>query len=73
MDEIIEHDRTGLVVPPDDPGALEAALLTLLADEALRQRLGESGRMSVCERYTWDKVVERLAPLLESAAAGGGA
>lgn len=37
--EIIEDDSTGLLVPPDDAGALTAALRHFGADAALRERL----------------------------------
>jgi glycosyltransferase involved in cell wall biosynthesis len=36
--------ETGLLVPPRDPAALAAALETLLADPALRRRMGDAGR-----------------------------
>src|SRR5262249_60630573 len=38
------HGTTGLVVPPGEPAALAQAINTLLADPALRQRLGAAGR-----------------------------
>lgn len=42
--DTVEHGRTGLRVPPGDPGALAAALDGLLDDPARRQRMGEAGR-----------------------------
>jgi rhamnosyl/mannosyltransferase len=41
------HGVTGLTVPVGDPGALAAALNTLLRDPALRRRMGEAGRLRV--------------------------
>jgi glycosyltransferase involved in cell wall biosynthesis len=41
--EVVEDGVTGLLVPPGDPRALAGALRAVLADPALRQRLGESG------------------------------
>jgi glycosyltransferase involved in cell wall biosynthesis len=55
--EIVWDGDTGLLVPPDDPGALRAALERLLADEPLRRRLGEAGR----ERARTEFSVERMA------------
>jgi rhamnosyl/mannosyltransferase len=37
-----QHEETGLVVPPNDPGALAAAINRLLADPALRQRMSQA-------------------------------
>jgi len=39
-DDFVEHERTGLLVPPDDQASLAAAIVRLLEDGALRQRLG---------------------------------
>ena len=38
------HDETGLVVPPDDQGALADAMNTLAKDDALCARLGQGAR-----------------------------
>jgi glycosyltransferase involved in cell wall biosynthesis len=60
--ELIEHEHTGLLVPYDDVDALAAALVRVLHDPALAQRLVAAGRQVVCEHYT----AERLAAQLES-------
>lgn len=45
--EIVEHDRTGLMVPPGDVPALAAALERLLVSAELRRSLGLAGRRRV--------------------------
>ena len=45
--------ETGLLVPPDDPGALAGAIARLLDDPELRARLGAAGRERVINRFTW--------------------
>ena len=57
--DLVEHERTGLLVPPQDPPALRAALERLLADEALRARLGKAARIHVTGLCAWDAVTER--------------
>jgi glycosyltransferase involved in cell wall biosynthesis len=41
--EIIRHEREGLLVQPSDVSALTTALIRVLTDQALRNRLGEAG------------------------------
>jgi len=62
--EIIEHERTGLLVPPADEVALADAIERILDDPALGRRMGELGRLQVEARYTWDHVAARLEGLL---------
>jgi rhamnosyl/mannosyltransferase len=51
-----QHGVTGLVVPPRDPGALAGALNTLLADQALAQRMGEAGRRRACNEFSLERM-----------------
>ena len=46
--------ETGLLVEPNDPDALVAAIRTLLDDPELRARLGAQGRARVMRRFTWE-------------------
>ena len=46
--DVIQNERTGLLVPEKTPGALAQAVLRLLDDSALAARLGEAG---VCARH----------------------
>jgi glycosyltransferase involved in cell wall biosynthesis len=52
---VVDGD-TGLVVAPGDARALAAAIERLLADEALRSRLGSRARQAVAA-YTYDAMV----------------
>ena len=45
--------ETGLLVTPDDPGALAAAISRILDDPELGRRLGSGGRERVLGRFTW--------------------
>ena len=49
---------TGLLVPPQQPDALADALLRLLGDPALRQRLGAQGRDIVEREFNTDAMIE---------------
>jgi glycosyltransferase involved in cell wall biosynthesis len=56
----VEHDRTGLVIPPGDADALADAIALLAADKALRDRLGAAGR-AAAERTASSSVVAAQA------------
>jgi glycosyltransferase involved in cell wall biosynthesis len=66
---LIEHERTGLVVPAGDPEALTGALRRLHADPALRARLGAAGRDAV-RAYTHAEWARGMARALAAAGAG---
>jgi glycosyltransferase involved in cell wall biosynthesis len=59
--ELVEHRRNGLLVPPDDPDRLAAAIRELLADDLGRQRMGLQARVTVVERFGAEAGLDRLA------------
>lgn len=58
LPEIVIDGETGLIVEPDDPDALSEKLTTLIVDPALREQLGENGRVHVAENFSWDTSVD---------------
>jgi len=56
--EIVLHGQTGLLVPPDDPVAMAAAVGRLVSDRPLRDRLGQEGRRFAVARLSPDAMVE---------------
>lgn len=67
LQEIVRHDKTGLLFDAGDAEGLAAQLARLLDDPALRARMGQEGRAVVEEHYLWDGIVERhYLPLLEA-------
>ncbi len=70
--EINRHGETGFVVPPNDSEALARALKVLLADQGLREYLGQNGRRRVLRDYTPMLMVERTAAVYREALAARG-
>jgi glycosyltransferase involved in cell wall biosynthesis len=62
--EQVVPEVTGLLVPPGNASALAAALARLVADQALRARIGAAGRERAVERYDEAKVLARTLDLL---------
>lgn len=62
--EAVEDERTGLLVPPDDPAALAAALLRLARAPAERSRLGAAARARMVEGFASRAGLDRLAARL---------
>ena len=56
--EVVEPEVTGLLVPPRDATALGAAIVRLLRDPALTDRLAAAGRARVERRFTADRMVQ---------------
>ncbi|HEY8291926.1 MAG TPA: glycosyltransferase family 4 protein [Thermomicrobiales bacterium] len=64
--EIVRDGETGLVVEPDDPVALAAALIRLLGDAALRTRLAREAERDAMERYEARVVARQFEALYAS-------
>ncbi|MDZ7393132.1 MAG: glycosyltransferase family 4 protein [candidate division KSB1 bacterium] len=63
MPEIVEHGKTGLLVPPADAEALAAAISRLLGEPELGRTLGRAGRVRVEHRFAIDRMIEQLEEL----------
>ncbi len=68
LPDLIEHERTGLLVAPGDAPALAQAVLRLLDEPALRAALGEAGRRAAQARGAPEAMLEGLARLYAGAA-----
>jgi N,N'-diacetylbacillosaminyl-diphospho-undecaprenol alpha-1,3-N-acetylgalactosaminyltransferase len=61
--QTVEDGVNGLLVPPRDGQALAAAIGRLLADAALRERMGRAGRRMAVERFSNEIVIGQLFDL----------
>jgi glycosyltransferase involved in cell wall biosynthesis len=56
--EVVGYEGAAHLVPPNDPGALASAIVSLLADPPARERLSRLGRERVLRGYTWRATAE---------------
>lgn len=61
--ELVEDGVTGIVVPPDDPGAMAAAIAKVISDDTLRVAMGAAGAARIAARFSADGVARRLVDL----------
>jgi glycosyltransferase involved in cell wall biosynthesis len=64
-----DGSRPGLLVPPEQPAALAAALRSWLGDAGLRDRLRDTARQRRGSLAGWARTVDRIAGVLAGAAA----
>jgi glycosyltransferase involved in cell wall biosynthesis len=67
--DVVEHERTGLLVPSRDPGALADAIMRLADDPGERARMGAAGREAVLGRFSAERLVDDVDRLYRRALA----
>jgi len=58
--EVLNHERTALLVEPGNVGELKEAILRLSSSKELRQSLGDAARRAAVERHTWKHNAQRV-------------
>jgi len=56
----IEHGVSGFLVEPGDTAAFAAAVVRLLRDRGLRERLAEGAQRRVRQHFTWDRLADSV-------------
>ncbi|HEX2102702.1 MAG TPA: glycosyltransferase [Solirubrobacteraceae bacterium] len=62
--EVVEHGRTGMLVPPGDAAALAEAIDAILGDRGLAARMGAAARERAAE-YDWERVAGEVCALYD--------
>jgi glycosyltransferase involved in cell wall biosynthesis len=70
--EVVDHERNGLLVPPDDHLALASVLGRLMSAPNTAGRLGAAACASIAARYSFARMVESFDSLYSSELARAG-
>jgi glycosyltransferase involved in cell wall biosynthesis len=63
--EVVDHEKTGILVPPCDSKALAEAIERLIIDKELRRKMGKLGRQKAEKYYDWKSIAQRYIHLYE--------
>ena len=64
--EVVGNESTcGLLVPPGDPRALAAAMMTVATGVRLRAQMGQAARTRIVDSFTWSDSAKRLTAALK--------
>jgi glycosyltransferase involved in cell wall biosynthesis len=69
--EVVLAGETGLLLPPDDGGALEKAIAMLADDAELRRRLGRLARAWVAANFSLDAYIDKVERAYADTLGGG--
>jgi glycosyltransferase involved in cell wall biosynthesis len=70
IEEAVQRDRTGLIVPPKDAAALASALALLMADEPRRRALGAAGHEYAQAHFGIELMLDRMEAVFRAAIHG---
>ncbi len=62
--DLLENEKTALLVPPNDAPAMAEAVIRILTEDGLAERLSTNARREA-EKYSWDIVIPQWEQLFE--------
>jgi len=66
VSEIVDNEKTGFLVEPENPQALADSVMILLKDRNMAIEMGKKGKMKVQEQFTVEKMVHDTELLFDS-------
>lgn len=63
--EVLTHNETGILVPPNNPDALANAIIQLLDFPELRQRLSQQG-LAYVAKFAWPVIAKKVEEVYQS-------
>lgn len=63
--EVVDHRKSGILIPPKSPSKLASAINELLADHSLRIEMGKAGRKRVIEEFSWERTSKKTEKIYQ--------
>jgi glycosyltransferase involved in cell wall biosynthesis len=57
--EVVDEEKTGYIVPPNDPQKLAQAIIKVLKDPELRQTMGHNAAIKASTDLSWEMVAQK--------------
>ena len=64
--ELIQNEKTGFLVEPNETTELEKCLTLLIEDETKRKILGKNGREFIKEKFSWEVITKQFADTIKN-------
>lgn len=66
LPQIIHHEETGLLIPPEDPEALADSIYRLYRNSELRNNIARNARELVVEQYSWEAIARKTVTFYQN-------
>lgn len=63
--EVVDNEVNGLIVPPENPAVLAAAIYRIYNDKILARTLGKNARKTIEEKFSLDRVAENYSKVYQ--------
>jgi glycosyltransferase involved in cell wall biosynthesis len=64
--QVISSGTNGILVPPKSHKSMAHSILELLNNDTQRKQIGKIARRTITERYSWDKISDKMITCYES-------
>ena len=66
LPEVNIHNKTGFVIPPENPKKLADSIMKLYKNETLRKEMSGNAKKRVVQAFNWDNNVNKMISIYES-------